>query len=39
LKHWKNACRRETPPAAERQRHFSLRLSYCVYGKIASNKA
>ena len=26
LKHWKNACRRETPPAAERQRHFSQRL-------------
>ena len=23
LKHWKNACRREAPPAAERQRHFS----------------
>jgi hypothetical protein len=28
LKHWKNGCRRETPPAAERQRHFSQRLSY-----------
>ena len=23
LMHWKNACRRETPPVAGRQRHFS----------------
>ena len=30
LKHWKNACRRETPPAAERQRHFSQRLALRV---------
>jgi hypothetical protein len=28
LKHWKNGCRRETPPAARRQRHFSQRLAY-----------
>ena len=26
LKHWKNACRRETPPAAERQRHFFTKV-------------
>ncbi len=30
LKHWKNACQRETPPAAERQRHFSQRLALRV---------
>ncbi|MFR3154400.1 MAG: hypothetical protein ACLTN1_10480, partial [Acutalibacteraceae bacterium] len=31
LKHWKNACRRETPPAAKRQRHFSQRLALRVW--------
>jgi hypothetical protein len=30
LKHWKNACQRETPPAAERQRHFSREFLYMV---------
>ena len=28
LKHWKNACRRETPPAAERQRNCLQQLAY-----------
>ena len=31
LKHWKNACRRETPPAAKRQRHFLQRLALRVW--------
>jgi len=37
LKHWKNACRRKTPPAAERQRHFSLGMAG-AYDIIASNE-
>jgi len=37
LKHWKNACRRKTPPAAERQRHFSLGMAG-AYDTIASNE-
>jgi len=36
LKHWKNVCRRKTPPAARRHRHF-LRGEVLRIGKIASN--
>jgi len=36
LKHWKNVCRRKTPPAARRHRHF-LRGEVLRIGEIASN--